>query len=141
MKPNSQLDPRLASYIESGDNMKVARLIAAAFTIHSVANAYNEDALEILQNHGLVHKKFKTRAVNLETAFDLYIREFEESLTKHEAKVQLCEDFEAFQKLCDNFMDTDGVQRVYVNLKTGRIVKPTNPNATPCIVCTHTPNI
>ncbi len=95
--------PDYRSFVDSGDSQKCARLISMAYLLHSIANCYHEEANDIMQKHGLVHKKIKTRATNLMTSFDLYDKEVFQLLDKKEAQSHFCDDYDYFKSVCDKF--------------------------------------
>lgn len=103
--------PNYREFIESGDATKAAKLISMAYLVQSIANAYNEDAIELIQKHDLVHKKLKTRIYNLSGAFDLYDKEVSTLIDTEEAKLHLCNDYDYFRAMCDKFLDLNHEQK------------------------------
>ena len=61
IKERMQYDPIFRDYVESGDSLKAAKLSTMAYLAISVGNAYNEQAIDILQKYNYVQKKLKTR--------------------------------------------------------------------------------
>lgn len=97
-------------FIESGDCKRASVLISMAYLAHSVANSYNEEALEIMEKYDLVHKKIKTRATNLEVAFDLYDKAVFSLVDKDEMSRNLCEDYDKFRSICDDFIVNNTIE-------------------------------
>lgn len=101
------LMPNYKEFIESGDSRKASILLSMAYLTQSIANAYNEEAIELMEKHDLIHKKIKTRIVNLTTAFDLYDKEIFQLVDSQEARQRLLEDYDSFRAMCDKFMNID----------------------------------
>lgn len=97
----------LRDFIESGDSKRVSVFLSMGFLVQSVANAYNEEAIEIMEKHGLVHKKIKTKIKNLTQSFDAYDKALFSLIDSQEAREHLMEDYETFKGLCDTFMLKD----------------------------------
>lgn len=102
-----QIAPDIEGYIASGENVRVARLISMGYLMYTIANAYNEEAFEILQKYGLMHKKVKTRCCNLAVAFDLFDKEIFSLIKEPDAQMRLCNDYDYFKSVCDKFMNAD----------------------------------
>ena len=131
VKPAADIE----GFRSSGDADRSSRLVSMAYLIQSVCNAYWEEAAMLMQRHGLMHKRLKTRFTNLSTAFDLFDKEVFSLVDDPEAQQQLMDDYDAFRTVCDQYMQSCGVAKVYVNMRTGRVVKADHPEATPCLVC------
>lgn len=99
--------PILRNFIESGDSKRVSVLLSMGYLVQSVANAYNEEAIEIMEKHGLVHKKIKTKINNLIQSFDAYDKAVFSLIDSKEARENLLEDYDTFRGLCDKFMNAD----------------------------------
>lgn len=100
-------DPNLRNFIESGDSKRVSVLLSMGYLVQSVANAYNEEAIDIMEKHGLVHKKIKTKINNLTQSFDAYDKAVFSLIDSKEARENLLEDYDTFRGLCDKFMNAD----------------------------------
>lgn len=97
-------DPDFRNFIESGDSRRVSILLSMGFLVQSVANAYNEEAIDIMEKHNLVHKKIKTKINNLTQSFDAYDKVLFSLIDSQEAREHLMKDYESFKGLCDTFM-------------------------------------
>ena len=106
-KTKTYVAPDIDGYRNSGANQQCSRLISMAYLLNSIANGYNEQAFDILQSYGLMHKKIKTRCINLNVAFELYNKEIAGLIRQPEAQMQLCNDYDYFKELCDKFMNAD----------------------------------
>lgn len=100
-------DPNLRNFIESGESRRVSILLSMGFLVQSVANAYNEEAIDIMEKHNLVHKKIKTKINNLTQSFDAYDKVLFSLIDSKEARAHLMEDYDTFRGLCDKFMNAD----------------------------------
>ena len=100
-----QQSPNFKAFIESGDSIRVARLLSMQFLVQSISNAYGEEAVELMEKYDLVHRKIKTRINNLTVAFDLYDKELFQLIDTDGAKKRLLEDYEYFKSVCDKFMN------------------------------------
>lgn len=92
---------------ECGDLNRVSRLLAMAYETFSIANSYAEEANTILERHGMMYKKVKTKSNNLMQSFDAYNSVMDSMLGTKESKYQLCNDFDLLQELLDEFMNHD----------------------------------
>lgn len=100
-------DPDFRNFIESGDSRRVSILLSMGFLVQSVANEYNEEAIKIMENHNLVHKKIKTKINNLTQSFDAYDKALFSLVNTQEARQNLVDDYGSFKKICDTFMLKD----------------------------------
>lgn len=105
IKERMQYDPIFREYVESGDSLKAAKLSTMAYLAISVGNAYNEQAIDILQKYNFVQKKLKTRINNLSQSFDSYNLEVSPLVNGEEARKLLLEDYDAFSEMCELFMN------------------------------------
>lgn len=105
-------DEDIQRYINDGDSAKVNKLISMAYLMMTIANAYNEEAIEILEKYQLVKKKIKTRMVNLRTAFELYDKQMFELIHKEEGRRALCLDYDIFKKMCDDYMEEEDYKKL-----------------------------
>lgn len=100
--------PRLKEFVDSGKSKMVSVYTSMAYLLHSVANEYVEESLDIMEEYDLVHKKLKTRSINLSTAFELYNKTVSGMINGHdkaeEAGRELCKDYDVFKETCDRFM-------------------------------------
>lgn len=99
--------PQFREFVESGASAKVSILISMAYLVQTVGNGYFEEAIGIMEKHDMVHKKIKTTATNLSQSFDAFDKVISQLINTQEAKLQLCSDYEIFQKTCDHFMNAD----------------------------------
>lgn len=100
-------DPDFRNFIESGDSRRVSILISMGYLVQSVANEYNEEAIKIMENHNLVHKKIKTTSNNLTQSFDSFDKAISQLINTQDAKLQLCSDYGIFKAVCDRYMNAD----------------------------------
>lgn len=100
-------NPNLRNFIESGESKRVSVLLSMGYLVHSVANAYNEEAIEIMEKNNLVHKKIKTKINNLTQSFDAYDKVLFSLIDSKETRAHLMEDYDTFRGLCDSFMNAD----------------------------------
>lgn len=100
-------DANYKKFIESGDSDKVARYLSMGYLVQSVANAYNEDAIDLMEKYDLVHKKIKTTANNLMQSFDVYDKTISSLIDNKEARLQLLCDYDILRETCDKFMNAD----------------------------------
>lgn len=100
-------DPLFRKFIETGADKVVARRISMAYLISSISNAYFEEAVDIMEEHKLVHKKIKTTSNNLTQSFDSFDKAISALIDTQDAKLQLCSDYDIFKSVCDRFMNAD----------------------------------
>lgn len=99
--------PNYREYLESGTDFRVAKRISMAYILHSIANEYEESALEDMARYDLVHKRLKATANNLMQSFEAFHGVMRQFISTEEARLQLCEDYQGFKQFCDKFMDMD----------------------------------
>lgn len=90
---------------ESGTLDIAAKLYSMAYLTFSRANAYAEEANDLLEPYGIVHKRLKTAINNLMQSFDAYEQVM--SVLIHgdnAARHQLCCDSDTLAELLDAFM-------------------------------------
>ena len=57
---------------ESGDLDRCAKLLSMAYQVFTQANSFAEEAVSLMEQYGVIHKKAKTAANNLMQSFDAY---------------------------------------------------------------------
>lgn len=110
--PVSKKDPKIQEYINSDDSAKVNKLISMAYLVSTIANAYAEEAVEILEKYALVQKKFKTKVYNLHAAFDAFDKEMFKMINCEEGKKAFCLDYDIVRKLLDDYMAIENYKEV-----------------------------
>lgn len=97
-------DAAYRHFLDSGEAETVARCLSMAYLLQSVANSYNEEAIDIMNKYKQVRKKVKTVTNNLMQSFDAYDKVLFSFLQLDEERKQLCDSFDAFKAECDRFM-------------------------------------
>lgn len=97
--------PGYKAFVESGTEHRVAKLIAMAYIIQSVANEYSEEAADLMAQYGLKHGKIKTTTENLSRSFDTFNNVLSSLIGNEEARLQLCDDYDQFKQFCDEFLE------------------------------------
>lgn len=97
--------PYYKAFVESGNEHRVAKLIAMAYILQSVANEYSEEAADLMAQYGLMHKKIKTTSNNLTQSFDAFNNVLSSLIEDDDARLQLCDDYDQFKKFCDEFLN------------------------------------
>lgn len=98
-------DPNFRAFVESGASQRVARLISMAYLEASIYNAHVEEALELMEQYGFVHKKVKTTANNLTQSFDAFARTIAKMVNDPDAQKQFIDDYEYLKEALDRYMD------------------------------------
>lgn len=83
----------------------IARPLSMAYMMFSIANSYAEEAANEIEKLGLMHKKIKTRTVNLATAFDLFDKEYFAMIGSEEMKKEFCKEYDMLKRGLDEFMN------------------------------------
>ena len=104
--------PGYKPFVESGTEHRVAKLIAMSYIIQSVANEYSEEAADLMSQYGLKHGKIKTTSENLSRSFDTYNAVLSSLIGDDGARLQLCDDYDQFKKICDQFLE-DGEEETH----------------------------
>ena len=104
--------PGYKAFAESGTEHRVAKLIAMSYIIQSVANEYSEEAADLMSQYGLKHGKIKTTSENLSRSFDTYNAVLSSLIGDDGARLQLCDDYDQFKKICDQFLE-DGEEETH----------------------------
>ena len=110
--PVSMDDPIIMKYKASGDATKVDKLISMAYLTISIANAYNEEAIEILEKYTLVQKRFKTKVFNLKAAFDAYDKELFSMVSGEDQQRAFCLDYDILKEILDEYLRADDYKEV-----------------------------
>lgn len=110
--PVSMNDPRMIQYRECGDDVRVNKLISMAYLTNSIANAYNEEAIEILEKYTLVQKRFKTKVFNLKAAFDAYDKELFSMVSGEAEQRTFCLDYDILKEILDEYLRADDYKEV-----------------------------
>ena len=97
--------PNYKAFVESGSEHRTAKLIAMSYIIQSVANEYSEEAADLMAQYGLKHGRIKTASENLSRSFDTYNAVLSSLIGDEEARLQLCDDYEQFKQICDQFLN------------------------------------
>jgi len=100
-------DPKFREFEESGASQRVARLVSMAYLEASIYNAHIEEALELMQKYGFVHKKVKTTANNLSQSFDAFAGTIYKMVNDPEAQKQFIDDFEYLKNKLDEVMEVE----------------------------------
>lgn len=110
-----QADPNYRAFVESGDSLRVSVLVSMLYLMHSISNAYAEQAIALMEQYDLVHKKIKTTANNLSLSFDSFDKVLFQLVNKQESQNIFCGDYERFQNICDQFMNMEGALKRFAN--------------------------
>lgn len=95
---------------ESGDLDRCAKLLSMAYLGFTKVNQYAEEAVRIMEQYGVMHKKAKTAANNLMQSFDAFDKVMGDMLRNggssdaQAAFRQLCQDDEYLGELLDAYM-------------------------------------
>ena len=101
------LSPNYRAFVDSNDHKRCSILLSMAYLTHTIADAYNSEAISLMEKYDLIHKKIKTRATGLATAYDLYDKEIQNLITDQEATKQLCGDYDHLKGILDKYMNID----------------------------------
>lgn len=107
---NKEFYKRYQEFKQSGREDKFLRLLSMTYIMHSIANAYAEEAIEMAEEIGIVRKKLKTRIVNLEVAFDLFDKEFYAMTQTESIQKAFCEDYDELKRVLDKYMNSHNTQ-------------------------------
>lgn len=95
---------------DNGDLDRCAKLLSMAYLGFTKANQYAEEAVSLMEQYGVIHKKAKTAANNLMQSFDAFDKVMGDMLRNggssdvEEAYRQLCQDDIFFGELMDAYM-------------------------------------
>ena len=98
---------------ESGDLDRAAKLLGMAYQVFTQANSFAEDAVSLMEQYGVIHKKAKTAANNLMQSFDAFDKVMSDmiknggSSNPQSAFDQLCFDTEMLSIILYGFMDNN----------------------------------
>lgn len=109
---------RLDEMIASGDINRLSRLLSIAYEIHTVADTYCQEAVDIMEKYDFVHKKIKTSANNLSQSFDVFDKVMHAFLDEHADKL-FCRSYETTKELLDACMNNT------ITVKRGPYLEPT----------------
>jgi len=101
---------KLKAFKEGGESGKADRLLSMGYLVHTVADAYTEEANEIFAKYGLMSSRVKTAANNLSQSFDAYDKAMSSLIGDERQKVNMCDDYETMRSLCDQFMNAASVE-------------------------------
>ena len=118
--PVSMDDPIIIEYKASGDAAKVDKLVSMAYLTNSIANAYNEEAIEILEKYTLVQKKFKTKVFNLKAAFDAYDKELFSMVSGEAQQRAFCLDYDILKEILDEYLNAEDYKKVKEKFGIGK---------------------
>lgn len=96
---------RIRKFVESGDDERAARLTSMAYLLFSIAQNYSEEAMNIIEKHGLYHHNLKYLGNNLCKAFDRYNTQLCSMIVDDDAKKQFVDDFDIFEAVCRKYMN------------------------------------
>jgi hypothetical protein len=98
---------------ESGDLDRCAKLLSMAYQVFTQANSFAEEAVSLMEQYGVIHKKAKTAANNLMQSFDAYDKVMSDMIKNggssdpNGAFEQLCLDTEMLGIILDGFMNNN----------------------------------
>ena len=98
---------------ESGDLDRVAKLLSMSYQVFTQANSFAEEAVRLMEEYGVIHKKAKTAANNLMQSFDAYDKVMSDMIKNggssdpKGAFEQLCFDTEMLGIILDGFMNNN----------------------------------
>ena len=107
LKKKIEKSPNIKRFLESGANEKACKLVSMAYLLHSIANSLTDEANEVMGKYGLYHFEIKYHGNNLVKAFDCYNRAITKLIIDEESRWEFVRDFEAFEKICRDFMNLD----------------------------------
>ena len=116
MEANKAEYQRIQAFRESGQEEKLYRLLSMVYITHSIANAYAEEAVDMVDGVGLLQRKLKEQMMNLETAFDLFDKTFYALCRSDEVQKAFCEDYDILKEALDKFMDNKNItEKLLIN--------------------------
>lgn len=98
---------------ESGDLDRCAKLLSMAYQVFTQANSFAEEAVNLMEQYGVIHKKAKTAANNLKQSFDAFDKVMSDMIKNggssdpQSAFDQLCFDTEMLSIILYGFMDNN----------------------------------
>ena len=98
---------------ESGDLDRCAKLLSMAYQVFTQANRFAEEAVNLMEQYGVIYKKAKTAANNLMQSFDAFDKVMSDmiknggSSNPQSAFDQLCFDTEMLSIILNGFMDNN----------------------------------
>lgn len=104
-KEKMMQNPRVRKFVESGDEERASILISMAYILMSVANAYTEEANELMDKHGLILYNVKHTANKLAKSFDTYHNILKTMLPGRDEKDAFVEDFSILQEITDFMLE------------------------------------
>ena len=82
----------------------IARLLSMAYLMFTIANSYAEEAISEVEKLGMMHKKIKTRTLNLATAFDLFDKTYFALIGREDVKKVFCVEYDMLKSKLDEFI-------------------------------------
>ncbi|MCR5822346.1 MAG: hypothetical protein K6F85_05460 [Bacteroidales bacterium] len=119
-----QFDEDMKRMKESGDLDRCAKLLSMAYQVFTQANIFAEEAVSLMEQYGVIHKKAKTAANNLMQSFDAFDKVMSDmiknggSSNPQSAFDQLCFDTEMLSIILYGFMDNN------IEVKRGPYFQP-----------------
>lgn len=102
-------DESFRRYHESGDNIRLSKLISMMYLLNTCTNELRMEADEILERYNIMRGKIKTLSNNVEQSFDTYNNYLAAMLGDNdEAKRRFCGHYEGVIADIWAFMDLDG---------------------------------
>jgi len=98
---------------ESGDLDRCAKLLSMAYQVFTQANSFAEEAVSLMEQYGVIHKKAKTAANNLMQSFDAFDKVMSDMIKNggssdpQSAFDQLCFDTDMLSIILYGFMDNN----------------------------------
>ena len=106
-KAQQMQNPRIRRFVESGDEERAGVLISMAYILMSIANAYTEEANELLDKHNLILYNVKHTANKFTKAFDSYHTILKSMIPSMEEQKDFTEDFTILQEITDFLLKHD----------------------------------
>ena len=98
---------------DNGDLDRCAKLLSMAYQVFTQANSFAEEAVNLMEQYGVIHKKAKTAANNLMQSFDAFDKVMSDmiknggSSNPQSAFDQLCFDTDMLSIILYGFMDNN----------------------------------
>lgn len=98
-------DPGVRRFLASGDADRAARLVSMSYLLYSLANAYQEDANELMARHGMALSNVRWSERQLAQSFERYNRFVKSMIAGLDEKRELSDDFQMLQDFCDFLLE------------------------------------
>lgn len=104
-KKMAEKDHRIKSLVDSGDCFRSSILVSMGYLLISIADEYIQDALDILDKHGLHSHDIKYVTSTYCKSFSLLHQTLKARNVVREYEESFCGDYDRFKAVCDTYMN------------------------------------